>query len=499
VSPEHLAAFQKTVFSLPAIKRYCIAYSGGRDSHVLLHLAAQFIPTSQLLAIHIHHGLHPAANQWIIHCQSICQSFKIEFITQSIAKQLHTPSFVKQQGGLEAAARKARYKALVHHLQSQDCLLTAHHQQDQAETLLLQLFRGAGIKGLAAMPVLSQCDTIPHLRPLLHWNQTDLEAYTRVFQLQWIKDDSNDHLRFSRNLIRHQVLPLLQTRWPAIIPTLSRTTQHCAEANTLLRETAEQDFQQCLGRVVAKQVSGEKSRRIGDEKRSLLAVNEYRKPQSNNEFEPETLFRNSSGEKPRSLSIYALNQLTPARCHNVLRYWLQKTVAISPSTVQLKHIRQLLQVSTTRTNAHIQLGTVQLRSYHKHLLLHTVPTTSAEPREAICWNWQQAPLSIPTVGKLSAHPAIGRGIRLSTLIHPFLVIRFREGGERFHPQGRLGSRPLKKLFQEWEVPPWERHRIPLIYYEKQLIAVTGYAISKAFAAKPTESGLHITIERHDSA
>lgn len=450
-----LSSFQQLLSSLAhPIKRYCIAFSGGRDSHILLDLAARTVPASQLFAIHIHHGWHPAAQQWIHHCHTICQTLNIPLMVQSVEKTLQSSQYIQQHGGPEAAARHARYAALTAALQPEDCLLTAHHQQDQAETVLLQLIRGAGPAGLAGMPTLSDCTTVYHLRPLLNWTSADLSHYATQYGLQWIEDSSNRDTRFARNFIRHEILTALQARWPSVTKTLSRAAHHCAETQDLLTEIATQDLAQCLS------------------------------------------------TQSHILSIQALKALSyPRRC-NTLRYWFKQLGLMAPSTAQFQQIEQLLQANPAKTNPQFcwknkaSTKPYQLRCYRENLyaLLDSSPIQLVD----CSWDWHQ-PLTLADQRTLHAHPCVGQGIRASALIQAPLQVRFRSGGERFRPQGRSGSHPLKKLFQEWGIPSWERSALPLLYHHGQCIAIVGYAVDHATAANPTEPGIMIEISNRPLA
>jgi tRNA(Ile)-lysidine synthase len=270
--------------------RYCVAFSGGLDSTALLYLMARWRAQhsgAALRALHVNHHLLAQAGQWAEHCRRV-------------AAQLHTPLEVLDvQVALgpgvstEAAARDARYAILKEHLAADEVLLTAHHQDDQLETVLLQLLRGAGVAGLSAMPERTAFGRGHHIRPLLGCSRADLEAVVGAAGLDWVQDSSNTQLQFDRNYMRQRVLPLLRERWPRAAATVARTAGHMAEAQSLLEELARID---------------------------LAAAGE--------------------GE---ALKVDALKALSPPRARNLLRYWIRAAGLRPPSTVKLDEIfRQML-------------------------------------------------------------------------------------------------------------------------------------------------------------
>jgi len=219
-----------------------LAFSGGLDSMVLLHLLAeepQLAP--KLRAIYIDHQLQTESKQWAKHCKTICSNLGVPF--QSITVDIEN----RTRSGLESRARKARYQALYAKLDSNSLLLTAHHQRDQAETFLLNLQRGSGVAGLAAMPylkplTLASGSTAYHVRPLLSVPHTSLLDYARHHQLEWIEDPSNQDLRFTRNNIRHQLLPAFEQACSNIQSQIERSANHQSEALQLLQRLAQQDI-----------------------------------------------------------------------------------------------------------------------------------------------------------------------------------------------------------------------------------------------------------------
>ncbi|WP_218813955.1 tRNA lysidine(34) synthetase TilS [Rickettsiella endosymbiont of Dermanyssus gallinae] len=419
---------------------FWVAYSGGLDSQVLLHALSQLVPTSRLRAIHINHGWHSEAAQWADKCQRTCAQLGIHSEVIAVDAQ------PKQGESPEAYARQVRYAAMGERLGSGDCLLTAHHRDDQAETLLLQSLRGAGLRGLASMSEAMPFANGFLVRPLLQCTRAELQAYAEAQQLTWVEDSSNTDLRFNRNFMRHQVLPLIQQRWPEASKTLARVAENAAEAHQLLEALAYED---------------------------LIKV---RDPQSNN------------------ILVSHLLHLTPPRRRNCLRYWLKQLHFPLPTQMQLQQIEFLLE-SKGDANPQVNWGGVQVRRY-RDLLYPFILKENKRPSLPVAWDLhlQQAVLPLPPLGFLMAERTQGQGISCESIKAESVTINFRQGGERFHLQGRLGSHPLKKLFQEWAVPPWQREKIPLIYYKEQLIAVAGYGINPNYLAKPNELGYIISLK-----
>jgi len=416
-------------------KKFLVAYSGGLDSHVMLQLLAKLREQDsdlQLRAAYINHHLSGNASVWQEHCQKTCELLAIDFVT----KEISVPKITKQS--LEANARTLRYEAFAEIIADDEWLITAHNQNDQAETILLQLLRGAGPKGLAAMPEKSTFHNTWHIRPLLHITREQIKTYAVSNHLQWIEDESNADINFDRNFLRHNVMPILQQRWPSVSATLTRSAKHCAEASNLLTLLAEIDLQQL------------------------------------------------SGTKKNTLSIAQLLALNSERQRNVLRYWLQYLGFSLPSEIKMQQIQHEILLAGEDKAPCVKWQHTEIRRYQDDLY-------ALCPVKSVAKNWQaewdmQAPLLLPDdLGTLIVTHEEGKGLTMPA--GAIVTVRFRHEGERFLPQGRSGSHPLKKLFQEWHVPTWERNRIPLIFYKDELIAVCGYGYAEKFAAKENQKGI----------
>ena len=421
-----------------SITDWCLAYSGGVDSQVLLHLLHQIQQQPELqssfqlnlTAVYINHQLQVESSAWAEHCAEQCAALNIPF--QIIAVNAHPETGESP----EAAARAARYGAFKKIIRPGMCLLTAQHQDDQAETVLIQLLRGAGAAGLSAMPALSAFAEGWHARPLLNISQQAIQAYAQQHQLKWVEDPSNQLPHYDRNFLRQQIMPALQQRWPAVNKTLSRFASQQVENNALLEELA------------------------------LIDLGELQQTDG-------------------SIELAALKQLTSARARNALRYWFKTRQASMPSSALLAQLLQQIKTDSHDNHLCISWGDNELRRFRDALYLCRV--SNHDPRQVIEWNGRQ-PLELPSLGKTleltqtQTSPDITYVLKAEILGVP-LSIRFRQGGERIQPAGRQGHRELKKLFQEVALPEWQRERIPLLYAGDQLVAVVGYWLAEEWVCK----------------
>ena len=426
---------QQTMNTLPAIDTLWLAYSGGVDSHVLLHLLNTLRPqlsVQTLRAIYINHQLHDAAAQWGEHCARTCDRLGVDF-------QQHTVSIALNDGkSLEAAARTARYAVFHSLMKPEDCLVTAHHQDDQAETLLLQLFRGAGPHGLAAMPLIIEDEGIRHLRPMLNFSRDEIVAYARLHNLHWIEDSSNSNPRFDRNFLRHEVIPLLKQRWPSLSRTVSRSAQLCAESGQLLDIQA----QHTLG----------------------------------------AFQKDASHALPvTALPVMPLLQLSDIECRNVLRVWLESLGLPLPSFVQMQNIMREVLHARQDAEPLVRWSGAEIRRYDERLYAMT-PLPTHDARQIYHWDMATS-MTINGVGRLlmaAVSTVESESLSATRLTAADVSIRFRQGGERCHLAGHAHSHSLKHLFQHWRIHPWLRDRVPLLFVDGELAAVAGYGICEGF-------------------
>lgn len=394
-----------------AAPRWLVGFSGGLDSTVLLHALAQLArrqPLPPISAIHVHHGLQAAADDWPRHCREVCAALgvPIEVVRVQVAPG----------ASLERAAREARYAAFAEHLGADDVLLTAQHRDDQAETLLFRLLRGAGVRGLAAMPAERPLGQGRLLRPLLAVPRSELQAYADAMGLRWIDDPSNQCDDHARNYLRRQVLPTLTRRWPQAAASMARTAAHMAEAQALLDELAQTD----------------------------LAAARTPSP--------------FAWLQLPSLGLAALRTLSPARQRNALRYWLASFTEL-PDSDHWSGWESLRDAHEDATPRWRLVGGELQRTAER---IWWVPGAWLNaPPAPLDWPAGQAELELPGNGRLQRVGAPPAGP---------LQIRYRQGGEVLALPGR-GRRELKRLLNEARVPGFVRPRLPLLFCGDELIAV----------------------------
>ncbi len=417
------------------VKRYWLAYSGGIDSHVLLHVVAKHqhqFSGIKINAVHINHALNPQADLWAEHCRKICEELQISYIDIDVDA---TPIPGESP---EAKAREVRYQAILKLIREGDCLLTAHHQDDQVETMLLQLMRGSGPKGLSAMPQWARFGNGHLARPFLNLRREELHAYAIANKLKWITDQSNLDTRFDRNFIRHEIVPKLAGRWPSLAQTVSRAARYCAEAVEILDDAA---------------------------KRYLREINPDHHPY---------------------LSVSKLLELTKAQQRNLIRYWINVHQMNTPSSTQLEQVVEQVLLAAPDSMPKVSWEGCEIRRYRDQL--YVLPSLQATHNDQVI-DWDLVnPVIIDGVGELSAISKSNTGVAKKYVSSDNVTIRFRQGGEAIQPVGRSEHHSLKKLFQEQGVPPWVRKRIPLVYIGDQLAAVGDMFISRQFQAQDGEDG-----------
>lgn len=410
--------YQKLRKIIPATS-FCIAFSGGLDSSVLLHLFSELSsedPNIRIRAVHINHGLSSNANEWESICKKVCEAYKVPLIVRQLQLK-KTPKI-----SLEESARKKRYVVFQEILQDDEILVTAHHQNDQAETLLLQLFRGAGPKGLASMPIITPFVGGYLMRPLLSYSREALNQYALQENLTWLEDESNENLNFDRNYVRREILPLIQSRWPSVTENLARSAKHCAEANSYI------------------------------------------------DSQVMPLFLKTYIESNRTLSITALKDYDSQTQSYIIRYWLQKLGFPLPSTQKLKLLQEEIVHSRGDAKPLLKWQQVEIRRYDNQLYAIN-PLPEHDPSLIIHWDLKNE-ITLPNGFQICPKSVERLGVIIENLKD--VTIRFRQGGERCQLKNRKHSHSLKKLLQEWKIPPWLRNRIPLLYSQTELKAIIGY-------------------------
>ncbi|MGH8615276.1 MAG: tRNA lysidine(34) synthetase TilS [Gammaproteobacteria bacterium] len=415
----------------PPAGRYVPAISGGVDSMVLLH-ALVSLPQAQhkINPIHINHGLSPDSKARAKLCQRACARLAVPVTVLDI--DARSPPGESP----EAWARDLRYGAMETMMRPGDMIVTAHHRDDNCETLLLQLLRGAGPHGLAAMPECRSLGCGWLGRPLLGYSRDQLLAYASRHELDWIDDASNRDLRYARNFLRRQVMPSLKQRWPGCGSTLARATKQQAEAAMLLDRLAEND----LGSVV---------------------------------------------EPTNGLDVAAFKSLEHPRLRNALRFWIRRLGFSLPSEAKLDQIVKTVLGAKPDASPCVAWRGAEVRRYRNKVYL-LAPSGPLGPRSLLTWTPNET-VSIAG-GTLYAVRALGRGIKVSAFERGHLEVRLRTGGERCRPVGHAHHKPLKKLLQEAAIPPWVRERIPLIYVGGELAAVAGHWVCHSFQASADEQG-----------
>ncbi|UTW10286.1 tRNA lysidine(34) synthetase TilS [Marinobacterium rhizophilum] len=418
--------FERQLAGVTDVRRWLIGYSGGLDSRVLAELAARVLDPSRLLLLHVNHHLQSESDAWAAHAVEQAAALGVAIRVLDVAPT----------SASEADARQARYAAFMAELGAGDLLLLGHHADDQAETLLLRLMRGAGARGLAGMPRQRALGEARLLRPLLGVSRLELSDWARHQGLDWVNDPSNSALEYDRNFVRHRVLAPLMQRWPDAPARMGLSAGLLDETAGLLEELARADLKACL------------NDRAG-------------------------------------LAGGLLGQLSAARQRNLLRYWLGARTGVTVNGPLLERIEQeLLQAGSDR-QPQLQLGEHALRRYRGDLYVQAplkVTPSAVLARVALAPGeiaLQQGLLSISAVNTVS-RPA------LRTL--EGLGLRYRREGERCRPAGRSGSHPLKKLFQEYGVLPWQRNAWPLLVCGDEIVAAPGLWVCEGWQARPAEDG-----------
>lgn len=412
-----------------------VGFSGGCDSTVLLdalaHVAAKI--EFKVAALHVHHGLSPNADDWADFCSSECAR-------RDVPMTVHRARVERAPGeSLEAAARDARYAAFA--AVDADAIALAHHADDQAETVLLQLLRGAGAAGLAAMPALRRDSHPPLLRPLLGLARSTLLSYARSRNLRWIEDESNADTRLRRNFLRHEIAPRLSAAFPGYPATLARSAAHSAEAAELLDELAMLDGASAIATDVGASLTLDRAR------------------------------------------LQELLRRSPARARNLLRWFLRQHRLPPPSTTRLAAMLDQFDRAGPGARVAIEHSGVEIGIHRGSIVVHA---RVVGPFEAI---WHGEPeLSLPH-GTLAFVPSSGNGIAAAALRAKQVSIRQREGGERLRLAADRPERPLKKLLQDAGIPPWLRASLPLVYCDGQLAAVPGVGVNAPFQPASGEDGL----------
>lgn len=415
--------------------RVTVAYSGGADSTALLHLLHSLTKDGfplELSAIHVHHGMSPNADKWVHHCQQFCDALTIPLTVVRV-------EVTTRRTGIERAAREARYAAFEQAIDDGSLLFQGHHQDDQAETVLLRLFRGTGLDGLAAIPRRRPLGQGQLLRPLLSCSRKSIEHYCQHHQLAFIFDDSNLDMRFARNFIRQQLMPMIDQRWPEVAERLGALADEAAAFAQQHQDDTSQLLATCL------------------------------------ETHPEWLLG-----KTLLLNIDALNKFPMATRQQILRAWLKHNELEMPSREQLQRIFIELIQASPDSNPQMRMDNHILRRHANCLMLSKLKTPEAPPME-VNWDWRLSKNLVLNMGTLTLEPA-NQGPQVF-FPDDELTIRWRHHLDpeyKFAIAGREGRKTLRRWFQEYKVPTWLRDEVPLVFHKEQLICAPGLWIAEGF-------------------
>lgn len=393
-------------------RRVYIGYSGGIDSHVLLHLCSQS-DIDNLFAIHINHQLQAEADNWQRHCEQECQSLAIPLLTFTVDNR------PKKGESIEAFARQARYQLISAQLTEGDLFISAHHCQDQAETFLLQLMRGAGLDGLKSMPEIKPLGKGLYLRPLLRVSKPAIRAYAKTHQLNYISDPSNDDLRFARNFVRAKVIPVLESRWSEACQSIATSAQWLQEIEL---------------------------------------------------------------EVPQQVAINELIALPQTQQKQLIRSYINGKINYRLSRTEIAYVLTHFLSAKPDKHPLLTLGEYELRRHQGQLLLtKKLATSELSVNTLNISQIQTSKVSqiTPVNEYLSIVWQMGEGIDFTKYTDTDIEIRSVSGGMRFQPHGRSHSQTIKKLLQAQQIQPWLRQYCYGLFIDKELVAVLGLGVSQS--------------------
>ena len=396
----------------------------------------------KITVCHVHHGLSKNAEHWQAFASRQCKTLELPLTVKHV-------TLSSKHKNIEAQARDARYQVLAEVAGNNGVVLTGHHSDDQAETLLLALKRGAGLKGLSAMQEISEVAGVTVLRPLLNISRAEIELYANQHDLVWIEDESNQDEAFDRNFIRRQIMPALKQKWPSILTTINRSIEHCQQGQTLLDELAQQDLKLCL-------------------------------------------------YKQNVLDIEQLQLLSTARFNNVIRYFLAQNNVLMPSSQQLAQVYQQMFAEQDKVPA-IKVGNYWLRRHQQFYFLTPELADISQWSTSLAASEQVSVIVLPDrLGQIDCQLKEQSNVTLSGVTsikqpskEQTVEIRFDHQNPRCLPDYRQSSRSLKKVLQELNIPPWQRKRVPFLYYDNELVAALGHFVCKLYLPVDTEPQLQL--------
>lgn len=431
-TPEYLHELLRRLMP-PGVSRFSVAYSGGLDSTVLLVALARIRDElgMDVRALHIDHQLQSVSAHWAERCERTAAELRIPFGQVRVDVD-------DRREGMEAGARAARYAAFRREMSAGEALLTAHHADDQLETVLLALMRGAGPRGLSASPALQPFGPGWLVRPLLEFTRSDLERWANEERLTWIADPTNANTSLDRNYLRHEILPRLYARWPAAASSAVRSAAHLQESTQLLEALAELDL------------------------RAL--------------------------ELHGCIDVDRLRELSAPRRRNVLRQWLRSYDVRAPSARRLSAIEHDMLIAREDRVPCSRVEGAEIRRHRN--LLYCVQDLPQVPEASLAWPTHSSLVLPLGLGVLRLEPAVGSGIARAR-VPQTLHVTFRRGGETLKAPGEAHRRSLKKRLRDANVLPWWRGRLPIIYAGDRLVAVGDLWVNAEFAARAGEPGVRI--------
>ena len=413
------------------VTKFTIALSGGVDSMVLLDLLLKAKRSSDVIkAIHINHNLHESSKEWVDFAKDACKKYKLPLIIESINP--------KQEGfGLEADAREQRYKKFKEIILDNECLLTAHHLDDQIETTLFRIFRGTGLDGLRSIRKKAKFGKGLLCRPLINIPREAIEQYAKLNDIKWIEDPSNKNIDFDRNYLRNNIVPSIKKRWPNAQKTITRLSSLAENNQKLLHELAKED----IGEI----------------------------------------------EKFNVLDIGILSNKSSLRINNIFRFMILKNKMGIPSLKVLENGIETL-INAKSDSPIITWDGFSIRRYKNTLYFFNPDLKQDEIRPLkMKWFIDQTINLGGNRGSIQARFIKGQGIALNKCPKS-LEIKYRKGGEQIKPSGHKITKSLKNLFQENNVLPWVRDQIPLVCLGEDIISVGDLWFNQDYKAKEQEDG-----------
>ena len=411
-----------SLFDFSPYKRLWVAFSGGIDSTALLHALSHCVELkSKLTAIHVNHNIHQQSPVWQNHCEVFCKALDIPIIIKSIK-----PHYFDNSANIEEAARDARYHLFEEIIEKNEALILGHHQNDQAETLLLRLFRGAGIEGLSAMKPIMPRNHITLLRPWLTLDKKNIVHYANQNKLTWVEDPSNLNEGFDRNFIRNTLLPLIKTRYPGVNKNLARTALLCDESQKYINAALQPNFERCL-------------------------------------------------VEQNVIDLTVLLALSKTEQTLIIRQWLKSLTLKMPNQSHLDNFITKLTLADNDKHPLLSLDNMQIQRHNNKLYAYLALTVSPENKQ---WPPPFSPLLL--LG-LQANLSLKKDKLTPNLYVPknaIISVKFRKGGEKIKVNGL--HQKVKKLLQAQTIPFWERAHLPLIYINEELAAISTLIIADNF-------------------